>query len=102
MNPDFRRAMPTTTQRGYGAEHKAERERWRPLVESGQVVCWRCHRLIPAGAPWDLGHDEVDRSKYRGPEHVKCNRGATARLRVRRPRASDLGIFVQGFHRRDW
>lgn len=91
--------MPTTSERGYGAEHKRERERCRPLVESGQAICWRCNRLIPggAGAQFDLGHDEVDRTVYRGPEHVKCNRGATARLRIRR-----MGATTLSFQRRQW
>ena len=27
---------------------------------------------------WDLGHDDYDRSIYRGPEHARCNRSAAA------------------------
>lgn len=72
----------STTDRGYGWSHQQERESWRPDVEAGLVDCWRCFeaarkdpRIYP-WQPWDLGHDDEDRSKYRGPEHRWCNRGA--------------------------
>jgi hypothetical protein len=28
---------------------------------------------------WDLDHDDVDRSKYRGAAHSSCNRAAGAK-----------------------
>ena len=68
-----------TTARGYGAEHQKLRRRIAPLVAAGQAICWRCGQKIPAGSSWDLGHDDHDRSRYRGPEHVKCNRATSAR-----------------------
>lgn len=68
-----------TTARGYGRTHQLERKRWQPLVDRGTVTCWRCGGLIVPGTPWDLGHDDWDRSVYRGPEHRRCNRGAAAR-----------------------
>lgn len=67
-----------TTEQGYGWEHQQERERWRPDVEAGLVDCWRCGKPIDPCEPWDLGHDDHDRTRYRGPEHRACNRGAAA------------------------
>lgn len=88
-----RRRRRTTTERGYGAAHQAERERWRPHVEAGRVVCWRCGQIIAPGQPWDLGHDDRDRARYRGPEHPRCNRAAGARKgNARRPSAPSTRI----------
>lgn len=72
-----------TTLDGYGWSHQQERERWRPDVEAGLVDCWRCTKRIEPFEPWDLGHDDNDRSRYRGPEHRACNRGAAARKGAR-------------------
>jgi hypothetical protein len=69
----------TSTERGYGADHRALRAAWQPLVEAGQVLCWRCGELIQPGEPWDLGHDDLDRSAYRGPEHRAHNRATKSR-----------------------
>jgi hypothetical protein len=52
-------------------------------VNSGGVDCWRCGERIEVGEAWDLGHDDVDRSRWRGPEHARCNRAAAARRRNR-------------------
>lgn len=68
-----------TTQRGYGHSHRQERDRWKPLVDAGQVSCWRCGSWLNSDEPWDLGHDDHDRSLYRGPECRSCNRSAAAR-----------------------
>lgn len=70
----------TTVGRGYDASHKRERERWKPLVESGQVKCWRCRQWIQPGTHWQLGHDDRDRTIWRGPEHRHCNLSAAAKL----------------------
>jgi len=67
-----------TVARGYGAAHRAARERLRPLVERGGAVCVFCSRPIAPGSPWDLDHT-ADRSAYRGPAHVRCNRRAGGR-----------------------
>jgi hypothetical protein len=70
----------TTTSRGYGGDHKAERERWRPVVEAGQaqcaaVTCLEPSRDIAPDAAWDLDHNDA-RTGYRGPAHALCNRSA--------------------------
>jgi len=70
-----------TAARGYGARHQAVRKSWAPLVATGQVPCARCGELIPGWAPWDLGHDDHDRSVYTGPEHRRCNRATSSRRR---------------------
>lgn len=69
----------STTERGYGADHRRTRDDWAPLVNAGLVTCWRCSKLIQPGSPWDLGHDDEDRTIYRGPEHPRCNRRAGAK-----------------------
>lgn len=75
----------TTTQRGYGSGHKRMRAQWAPKVATGTVTCWRCGELIAPDDPWDLGHDDDDRSIYRGPEHAgPCNRSAAAKRSNRR------------------
>lgn len=71
----------STTARGYGWQHQQLRNKYRHLVASGRAICWRCGNPIPPGAPWDLGHDDNDRTRYRGPEHQSCNRGAPNRRR---------------------
>ena len=57
----------------------AARARAARLVEAGQATCWRCGQPIKAGEPFDLGHDDEDRSIIRGPEHVFCNRSAAGK-----------------------
>lgn len=77
----------TTAGRGYDYQHKKLREQVRPMVEAGKALCWRCieNGLSPEEArikpdePWDLGHDDDDRSRYRGPEHQRCNRATAGR-----------------------
>ncbi|TFI01667.1 hypothetical protein E4A49_01100 [Micrococcus lylae] len=65
----------TTTSRGYGASHQRMREKYKPLVESGQALCARCQEPIAPGALWELDHSD-DRSEYIGPSHRTCNRRA--------------------------
>lgn len=78
----------TTGQRGYGGPHKRARARWAPIVATGRVACARCGHLIGRGEAWDLGHDDLDRSRYRGPEHVACNRATEGRSPLRVERTS--------------
>lgn len=68
----------STTARGYGAAHKAERKRLEPIVARGGVTCAKCGQLIEPGEPWDLGHTD-DRTGWTGPEHRDCNRADGAR-----------------------
>jgi len=73
------RTRGTRQQRGYDRGHDELRSQWAPLVAQGTVLCWRCKTLIHPDQPWDLGHDDHDRSKYRGPEHQHCNRATNGR-----------------------
>jgi hypothetical protein len=68
----------TRQERGYGPAHQRTRAWWAPKVAAGTVKCWRCKKRISPLEPWDLGHDDLDRSIWRGPEHVLCNRGKRA------------------------
>jgi hypothetical protein len=86
-------AAKKTVARGYGANHKRLRRLWESRVASGDVACARCGRLIVPGSPWDLGHSDVDRSVWTGPEHRACNR-ATAGRRHRTVGRSDAGRGV--------
>jgi hypothetical protein len=61
--------------------HKKLRAELAPLVLSGGVFCWRCKEPILPSQPWDLGHDDADRTRYRGPEHRWCNRATSGRER---------------------
>lgn len=72
-----RRNKASTTERGYGSPHQVLRAAVAVDVAEGRAVCWRCGKLIAKNAEWDLGHDDNDRSLYKGPEHRRqCNRKA--------------------------
>lgn len=73
---EVERRRGSRQQRGYDAAHDRTRAEWEPIVATGTVRCWRCRQLIAAGTAWDLGHDDIDRSKHKGPEHARCNRSA--------------------------
>jgi hypothetical protein len=66
----------TTSQRGYGTAHQLLRRKIARLVNEGRAYCSRCGRPIRPGSPWDLDHDDRDRSRYRGSSHRICNQRA--------------------------
>ncbi len=73
----------STTARGYGTAHQAERARWAPIVEAGGAqctapICLEPDRTIAPDDEWDLGHND-DRTGWRGPEHPRCNRAEGGR-----------------------
>lgn len=78
----------TTAERGYGQEHRKAREALIPYVMSGQATCARCKAAILPSEKWDLGHDDRDRTRYQGPEHVSCNRAAGGRSSARTRKSS--------------
>lgn len=84
----------STRARGYGSTHKRNREREDRRVQRGGVICWRCGEPIEPGTAWDLGHDDRDRTIYRGPEHASCNRATSShrppRKRPAEPHPGDL------------
>jgi hypothetical protein len=72
-------ARPGPRARGYDRAHDKLRARIDIEVRAGYVYCWRCTRRIDPTEPWDLGHDDHDRTVYRGPEHLHCNRSAAGK-----------------------
>jgi hypothetical protein len=66
------RLRGTTSERGYGYDWQQKREEVGLAVAAGLAICWRCREPIKAGQPWDLGHDDLDRSIIRGPEHARA------------------------------
>lgn len=85
----------TTKERGYGYQHKLLRRRWVREVALGGVRCARCGKLIVPGTPWDLGHDDVDRSRYSGPEHRACNRATLSHAKGRPTGAAAGNVQVR-------
>lgn len=66
------RAKPSSAERGYGAAHRRERLKWKPIVDAGGATCCLCGFGIDPGTPWHLDHTP-DRTAYRGPAHASCN-----------------------------
>lgn len=66
--------MPTTTERGYDYKHRQLRKQVARHVATGTATCSRCGKRIDPSEAWDLGHDDHNRTIYRGPEHAACNR----------------------------
>jgi hypothetical protein len=76
---EYEQQRGSSNQRGYGASHQALRRAFIPEILAGTMHCWRCNELIQPDQPWDLGHADHDRTIYKGPEHVRCNRSAGGR-----------------------
>lgn len=95
---DHRRAQEaargSAADRGYGSQHRRLRAAWKRRMDNGEcVVCWRCkeergvtHFVDPDS--FDLGHDDHDRTKYRGPECRRGNRATSSRAPRGRGRAT--------------
>lgn len=74
----YQRKGATTSERGYGAAHKREREKWRAIVDAGRAHCCLCGKHIAPGSEFDLDHTP-DRTGYRGAACPRCNRADGAR-----------------------
>ena len=75
------RARGTRQARGYDATHDRLRAHYQRRMDRGETfTCWRpgCDRPIDPKL-WHLGHDDHDRTKYRGPECVPCNTATASR-----------------------
>lgn len=90
------RSRGSSTARGYGRDHRAERATWQRRLDGGErILCWRALHPLAAKYPcktpsvpisadpalWHLGHSDTDRNVTMGPEHMACNLAATAALR---------------------
>lgn len=91
--PGRARAHSNTTRRGYGNSHQKIRAHYKPIVAAGKAVCWRCAHPIHPSEPWDLGHDDHDRTQYRGPEHRRCNRATNGR-NTKQPHTGRLILVI--------
>ena len=86
-----------TAARGYGAAHQALRAKLLPLAYG--TDCYRCGQVMLPSQELHLGHDDHDRTKYRGIEHAQCNVRAGAikgnearRARPRRRRRAVISV----------
>lgn len=75
-NAAYEAERGTSTARGYGSRHQKIRAAANVAVQTGKVICARCHQPIQPGTPWALDHDDEDRGTYLGPSHVYCNNSA--------------------------
>lgn len=65
--------------RGYNYKHERARAQWAPIVMRGGVLCRRCQQPLDPDQPFDLGHDDTDRTLPAAPEHTTCNRATAGR-----------------------
>jgi hypothetical protein len=73
-----RNTRSNTTTRGYGSRHQALRRKLLDQFQPGQP-CARCGKPIWTKTDAQLGHDDHDRSRYNGLEHIACNEATTKR-----------------------
>lgn len=78
------KARGTRQQRGYDAAHDKLRAQYQRRMDAGEeFTCWRRESPRCTGTidpqRWQLGHDDHDRSVYRGPECVPCNLATSGR-----------------------
>jgi hypothetical protein len=73
------RARGTRQQRGYDNAHDTLRATYQRRMDRGETFhCWRCGDPIDPRR-WHLGHDDHDRTRYRGPECVPCSTATSGR-----------------------
>lgn len=73
------KARGSSTARGYGQSHRKLRDAYQRRMDAGEHFdCWRCGQPINPTF-WQLGHDDDDRSVYRGPECPPCNLATSGR-----------------------
>ncbi len=77
--PDCRRAKERQRPRDLAKEaraaHQRHRRQWQERVETGNIPCSRCGRLI-IGQAWDIDRRTVGRQVRWLPSHASCNRSA--------------------------
>lgn len=73
------RQRGSASARGYGTVHRKLRARYQRRMDAGErFACWRCGCDINPRA-WQLGHDDLDRTLWRGPECPPCNLATAGR-----------------------
>ncbi len=60
-------------------EHRAKVKEYKALQAAGIASCWRCGQWLAPGMEMHAGHDDYDRTVYRGPECGTCSRNTAAR-----------------------
>lgn len=76
------RERGTRQQRGYDQAHDQLRAAAVATLAAGHTLtCWRCGRAITTADDMHIGHDDLDRTITRGPEHKKCNLSAAGKAR---------------------